>query len=214
MFRMFLEIITNENASLKKMLSQFQSSLHNSHNSPTQSTSGSCETAHSKDKKVESYTSHVGFSQRIALCLKSVLRVCNLLLMQFFHQVPLDCVPPPIQGSVQEHFRQDTPNVILTACLELFADTASLWPQVSLQSNTEVTSDREGSKYAGQYLPNPPSCHRCTERKHACTVVLDLQGYECWFQGSFCGGTVDAEIDICEIGENFSCEVATNSDTT
>lgn len=43
--------------------------------------------------------------------------------------------------------------------------------------------------------------HLILEIKHACTMVLDLQGYKFWFEGPFRGGAIHTEIDVGEIRE-------------
>lgn len=45
------------------------------------------------------------------------------------------------------------------------------------------------------------------------TVVLDLQGDECWFKGPFGRGTIYTEVDVSEIREIRPCEVAAAPDS-
>ena len=48
--------------------------------------------------------------------------------------------------------------------------------------------------------------------ERACTMVLDLQGDECWLEGPFRRGAIYAEDDISEIREICPCEVAAAPD--
>lgn len=48
--------------------------------------------------------------------------------------------------------------------------------------------------------------------ERARTMVLDLQGDECWFKGPFRRGAIYAENDVSEIREIRPCEVAAAPD--